>query len=70
MSARLIIISRLGKFTTIAIIDDNILNENEDIFVNVLLFGKPNFEDCLNKKVLNATIEFILSTERFENPLF
>jgi len=61
---------RQTLFDKIATIDDNILKENEDIFVNVLLFGKPNIEDCINKKVLNATIEFILSTERFENPLF
>ena len=64
------ITQRQTLFDKIATIDDNILKENEDIFVNVLLFGKPNIEDCLNKKVLNATIEFILSTERFENPLF
>ena len=61
---------RQTLFDKIATIDDNIVKENEDIFVNVLLFGKPNIEDCLNKEVPNATIEFILSTERFENPLF
>ena len=41
-----------SKPSKIATIDDNILKENEDTFVNVFLFGKPNIEDCLNKNVL------------------
>ena len=50
---------------TIATIDVNILTENEDSIVNSLLFGKPNSENSFNKAMLNAPIEFILSTERF-----
>ena len=46
------------------------MTENEDRIVNTLLFGKPNSENSLNKAMLNASIEFILSTERFSNPLF
>ena len=54
----------------IATIDANILTENEDSIVNTLLFGKPNSENSFNKATLNALTEFILSTERFNNPLF
>ena len=51
-------------------IDVNILTENEDSIVNTLLFGKPNSENSFNKAMLNASIEYILLTERFNNPLF
>ena len=53
-----------------ATIDANILTENEDSIVNTLLFEKPNSENSFNKAVLNASMEFILSMERFNNPLF
>ena len=50
-------------------IDANILTENKDSIVNTVLFGKPNCENFINKAMLNASIEYILSTERFNNPL-
>ena len=61
---------RQTLFDKIATIDANILTENEDSIVYILLFGKPNSENSLNKAMLNASIEFILSTERFNNLLF
>ena len=57
----------IDKITTI---NANILTENEDSIVNTLLFGKPKSETSLNKAMLNASIEYILSTEGFNNPLF
>ena len=57
-------------FDKIATIDANILSENEDSIVNTLLFGKPSSENSFNKAMLTASIEFILSTERFNNLLF
>ena len=61
---------RQTLFDKIATIDANILIENENNIVNILLFGKPNSEDRFHKQILNASIEFILSTERFNIPLF
>ena len=61
---------RQTLFDKIATIDANILIENENNIINILLFGKPNSEDRFNKQILNASIEFILSTERFNIPLF
>ena len=61
---------RQALFDKIATLDTNILREKEENIVHILLFGKPNCEDCFNKQILNATIEFILLTERFDNPLF
>ena len=63
-------IQRQTLFDKIATIDANILTENEDSIVNTLLFGKPNCENSFNKAMLNESIEYILSTERFNNPLF
>ena len=54
-------------FDKIATIDANVLTENKDSVVNTLLFGKPNSENSFNEAMLNASIEFILSTERFNN---
>ena len=54
----------------IATIDANILTENEDSIVNTLLFGKSNCEYSFNKAMLNVSIEYVLSTERFNNSLF
>ena len=63
-------IQRQFLFDKIATIDANILTENEDSIVNTLLFGKPKSETSFNKAMLNALIEYILSTEGFNNPLF
>ena len=63
-------IQRQTLFDIIATIDANILRENEDNIVNILFFGKPSIEDSFNKVILNATIEFILSSARFDEVLF
>ena len=63
-------IQRQTLFDKIATIDANVLTENEDSIVNAILFGKPNCENSFNKAMLNASVEHILSTERFKNPLF
>ena len=47
-----------------------IMTENENSFVRTLLFGRPDFRYSTNKEIINATISFILTTERFNCPLF
>ena len=49
-------------FDKMASTDANILTENENGIVNTILYGKPNSENSFNKAVLNASMEFILST--------
>ena len=61
---------RQTLFVKIVTIDANILSENGDSIVNSFLFGKPNSENSFNKVMLTASIEFILSSERYNNPLF
>ena len=63
-------IQRQTLFDKIATIDENILTENEDSIVNTFLFGKPNRKNSFNIAMLNASIEYILSTGRFNDPLF
>ena len=44
--------------------------ENTDSFLtNILLFGKESLNTNQNTAILNATMEFILSTKRFDEPL-
>ena len=61
---------RQTLFNKISTIDANILTENEDSIVKPLLFGKLNSENSFNTTMLNVSVEFILSNERFNNPLF
>ena len=57
-------------FDKTAVTNVDILIASEDIFGNALLLGKPNTENFFKKAILNASIEFILLTERFNNTLF
>ena len=50
--------------------DSSLIDQNEDSLCYTLVFGKENMNDSENTHILNATIEYILSTERFNVPLF
>ena len=51
-------------------INASVLAENENSVVRMLLFGRPDFTYSTNKEIIDATISFILTTERFNCPLF
>ena len=51
-------------------INASIMTEHENSVVRMLLFGRPDFCYSTNKEIINATISFILTTERFNCPLF
>ena len=51
-------------------INASIMTENENSVVRTLLFGRPDFSYSTNKEIINLTISFILTTERFNCPLF
>ena len=51
-------------------INASIMTENENSVVRTPLFGRPDFNYSTNKEIINATISFILTTERFSCPLF
>ena len=51
-------------------IDSSLIDQNDNSLCYTLLFGKENMNDSDNAHILNATKEYILSTERFNIPLF
>ena len=61
---------RLILINNIRNIDNNILNLNDSRFSEVLLFGNSSFSNTKNTSILNTTIEYIVSSKRFEVHLF
>ena len=51
-------------------IDSSLIDQNENSLCYTLLFGKENMNDSYNAHILNAIIEYTLSIERFNVPLF
>ena len=51
-------------------IDTNLLDLTDPSLTKILLFGGYFFETNVNITFLNATIEYVLSIERFDSPLF
>ena len=61
---------RLILINNIQNIDSNILNLNDSRFSEVLLFGNSSFNNSKKTFFINTTIEYIVSSKRFEIPLF
>ena len=55
---------------TIRNIDCKLLEITDSSLTQTLLYGNPSFDIITNSLFLNATIDFILSTKRFEEALF
>ena len=51
-------------------IDSSLTDQNENSLCYTFLLRKENMNDSENTHVLKATIEHILSTEKFHVPLF
>ena len=64
------ITERRTLLSAIENIDNNLLDLCEPVLIKTLLFGSNSFDTNPNTNVLNATIEYVLSTKRFEEPLF
>ena len=61
---------RLALLNTIRNIDMSILQLTDSKFTSVLLFGDNSFDKNKNIFILDATIDYIISTGRFDVPLF
>ena len=61
---------RLDLLNDIYTINQSLNNFSEDQLVNVLLFGSENFTLDANANILRRTIEFLKTTERFNNLRF
>ena len=49
--------------------DSNILNLDEISLTKFILYGESKYENKVNKKILLASINFVLSTKGFEGQL-
>ena len=61
---------RNGLMNEITNIDLNISFLNDDNITNILLYGDKKFSSELNSKIINLTINFILSSKRFDEAWF
>ena len=57
-------------FQKIRNIDDNILSQSETKLTQTLLYGNQIYHPAINRLIINSTIEYIISTERFKCSLF
>ena len=64
------ITERHTLLSTIENIDNSLLDPCEPVLIKTLLFDSNSFDTNANTNVLNAAIEYVLSTELFEELLF
>ena len=50
--------------------DSFLTNTNDSILTHILLFGKASLDISANTLMLNATMKYIISTNRFQESLF
>ena len=63
------IIPRINLMNELRKLDSNILNLDEISVPKLLLYGDSKYENNVTKKILLASINFILSAKRFEDHL-
>ena len=54
----------------IAMVDRSIIDQEEIKIIQTLLCGNPTYSVNDNKLILDASIKYILETERFDGPIF
>ena len=57
-------------FDNIQSIDKILLSQNESSLTHLLFYGDPKHNSNVNAFILNSAIDFILSSGRFNGPLF
>ena len=55
--------------STLSSPDSNLFNNTDSTFTQALLFGSTSFKSNKNLNILIATIDYISSTKRFDEPL-
>ena len=61
---------RLTLINKIKDIEKRFFDENDSLITQILLFGDEKLSITDNKSVLEATIQFLISSGRFDLPLF
>ena len=56
--------------SSIRSIKSSILDQNDDNIVKTLLYGLDSLSETQNTSILNATMEFLISSNRFEEQLY
>ena len=64
------ITERRTLLSTIENIDNTLLHLYEPVLIRTLLFGCNSFDTDANTNFLNATIEYVICTKKFDEPLF
>ena len=59
----------LTLLNSIAEIIVNTFNTTNECLANLLLFGSPEYTEIDNSHIINATIKYLLDSERFNDPL-
>ena len=67
---QLILYQRRTLLSTIENTDNNVLDLCKTVLMRTLLFGSNQFNTDAYINVLNAAIDYILSTKRLHEPLF
>ena len=62
--------ARKTLFDNIQSTDKMLLSQNKSSLTHLLLYGPPKGNSNVNGFILNSAVEFILSSERFNRPLF
>ena len=61
---------RLTFINKIKDIDKRIFDKNDSLITQTLLFGDEKLSITDNKSILEATIQFLISSARFDSPLY
>ena len=61
---------RYTLLSSINDIDSSSTNTNDTTLTHILLFGKPSLDISANPLILNATMNYVISTNKFEVSLF
>ena len=56
--------------STVNDVDSSLINTKDSILTHILPFGKTSLDTTANTFSLNATINYIISTNRFEESIF
>ena len=51
-------------------INSTISKKSQSVVTRILLYDNKSFKDEVNSLILNATTDFVLSTNRFDEPLY
>ena len=63
-------ITRTTFLNKIKTINSGLTERNDNILCNILLYGDPSLSTENNTRILNSTVEYLLESKRFDEPLF